>query len=89
MLENLNLTRGSVFSGHLLLALTQAGASREDAYEWVQRNALKAWDEGAELKSAVLADKDIRAHLSEEQIARVFSLETYLRNIDKIFARVF
>lgn len=89
MLENLNLTRGSVFSGQLLLALTQAGTSREDAYEWVQRNALKAWDEGADLKSAVLADKDIRAHLSEEQIARVFSLNTYLRNVDKIFTRVF
>src|SRR2546430_13299385 len=49
MLENLNLTRGSVFSGQLLLALTQAGASREAAYEWVQRNALKAWDEGSDL----------------------------------------
>ena len=89
MLENLDLTRGSVFSGQLLLALTQAGASREDAYEWVQRNALKAWDEGSDLKSAVLNDKDIRAHLSEDQIARVFSLDTYLRNVDKIFARVF
>src|SRR4029078_1267033 len=53
MLENLNLTRGSIFSGQLLLALTQAGASREDAYEWVQRNALKAWDEGQDLKSLV------------------------------------
>jgi len=89
MLENLNLTRGSVFSGQLLLALTQAGASREDAYEWVQRNALRAWDEGTDLKSSVLGDKEIRAHLSEEQIARVFSLDTYLRNVDKIFARVF
>jgi adenylosuccinate lyase len=89
MLENLNLTRGSVFSGQLLLALTQAGASREDAYEWVQRNALKAWDEGGDLKAAVLDDKEIRAHLSEEQIARAFALDTYLRNVDKIFARVF
>ena len=89
MLENLNLTRGSVFSGQLLLALTQAGASREDAYEWVQRNALKAWDEGSDLKATVLDDKEIRAHLSEEQIARAFALDTYLRNVDKIFARVF
>src|SRR3954469_18804038 len=89
MLKNLNATRGLVFSGQLLLALTQAGASREDAYEYVQRNALKAWDEGNDLGSAVLADKDIRAHLSEEQIARVLSLHSYLRNIDKIFARVF
>ena len=89
MLENLNLTRGSIFSGHLLLALTQAGASREQAYEWVQRNALKAWDEGKDLKSLVFADDEITSRLSAEAIERVFSLDTYLRNIDKVFARVF
>jgi adenylosuccinate lyase len=89
MLENLNATRGSIFSGQLLLALTQAGVSREQAYEWTQRNALQAWDEGKELQKLVLADKEIRAHLSEEQIARVFSLDTYLRNVEKVFARVF
>ena len=89
MLENLNLTRGSVFSGQLLLALTQAGVSREQAYEWVQRNALKAWDEGGDLKTLVAADQDITAHLSNGQLDRVFSLETYLRNVDVIFARVF
>jgi adenylosuccinate lyase len=89
MLENLNATRGAIFSGQLLLALTQAGVSREQAYEWTQRNALKAWDEGQELKPLVLADKEIRAHLSEDQIARAFSLDTYLRNVEKVFARVF
>jgi adenylosuccinate lyase len=89
MLENLNATRGSIFSGQLLLALTQAGVSREQAYEWVQRNAMKAWDEGGDLKSLVSADKDIAGHLSPEQIDRVFSLDTYLRNVDAIFARVF
>ena len=89
MLENLNATRGSIFSGQLLLALTQAGVSREQAYEWVQRNALRAWDEGGELKSLASADQDIAAHLSKEQIDRVFSLDTYLRNVDAIFARVF
>lgn len=89
MLENLNATRGSIFSGQLLLALTQAGVSREQAYEWTQRNALKAWDEGGELQTLVLADKEIRAHLSEDQISRVFSLDTYLRNVEKVFARVF
>ena len=89
MLENLNATRGSLFSGQLLLALTQAGVSREQAYEWTQRNALKAWDEGAELQPLILADKEIRAHLSEDQIARAFSLDTYLRNVEKVFARVF
>jgi adenylosuccinate lyase len=89
MLENLNLTRGLIFSGQLLLVLTQSGVAREEAYEWVQRNAMKTWDEGGDFHSLVSADKEIRAHLSEEQIARVFSLETYLRNVDKIFARVF
>src|SRR5713101_1117908 len=89
MLENLNATRGLIFSGQLLLALTQAGVSREQAYEWVQRDALKAWDEGGELKSLVAADKDIAGRLSAEEIDRVFSLETYLRNVDAVFARVF
>jgi len=89
MLENLKATRGALFSGQLLLALTQAGVSREQAYEWTQRNALKAWDEGIELQPLILADKEIRAHLSEDQIARAFSLDTYLRNVEKVFARVF
>ena len=89
MLENLNATHGSIFSGQLLLALTQAGASREDAYEWVQRNAMKAWDEGEDLKTLVSSDKEITALLSAAEIDRVFSLDTYLRNVDQIFVRVF
>jgi adenylosuccinate lyase len=89
MLDNLNATRGLIFSGQLLLALTQSGVAREQAYEWVQRNAMKVWDEGGDFQSLVSADKEIRAHLSEDQIARVFSLDTYLRNVDAVFARVF
>src|SRR6266850_150533 len=89
MLENLNATHGSIFSGQLLLALTRAGASREDAYEWVQRNAMKAWDEGKDLKTLVSADKEIAALLSAAEIDRVFSLDTYLRNVGQIFSRVF
>ena len=89
MLENLNATRGSIFSGQLLLALTQAGVSREQAYEWAQRNATKAWDEGGDLKALVAEDKDISGHLSKDQIDRVFSLDTYLRNVEVIFKRVF
>src|SRR5438132_56416 len=89
MLENLQATRGLIFSGQLLLALTHAGVARETAYEWVQRNAMKAWDQGGDFKSLVLADPEIRAHLTVEQIAHVFSVDTYLRNVDKIFARVF
>jgi adenylosuccinate lyase len=89
MLENLNATRGLIFSGQLLLALTQQGVSRETAYEWVQRNAMRVWDEDGDFQELIFADKEIRAHLSAEQIARVFALDTYLRNVDAIFARVF
>jgi adenylosuccinate lyase len=90
MLENLNATRGLVFSGQLLLALTRrGGVSREAAYEWVQRNAMRVWDEGGDFHEYVAADADIGAHLSPEEIDRVFSLDTYLRNVDAIFARVF
>ena len=89
MLENLNATGGLVFSQQLLLALTQSGVAREQSYEWVQRNSMKVWDEGGTLCERALADPDISAHLSREQIERVFSLDTYTRNVDKIFARVF
>jgi adenylosuccinate lyase len=89
MLENLNATRGLIFSGQLLLALTQKGVARETAYDWVQRNAMKVWDEHADFESLVKGDSDIGKHLSGEEIERVFSLKTYLRNVDAIFARVF
>lgn len=89
MLANLNITRGLVFSGQLLLALTQKGVSREDAYSWTQRNAMKVWDEGGEYAELVKSDADISSRLSQEEIARVFDLQHYLRNVDKVFARVF
>jgi adenylosuccinate lyase len=89
MLENLNATRGLVFSGQLLLALTQAGVSREQAYEWTQRNAMLTWDEGGDFRTRVLADTDITARLSREQVEKAFALDTYLRNVDQVFARVF
>ena len=89
MLKNLNLTRGLVFSGQLMLALTQKGVSREDAYVYTQRNAMKVWDEGGDYKELVTKDADISSQLSEEEIARVFDLTHYLRNVDKVFARVF
>src|ERR1700687_1105392 len=82
MLENLNATRGLIFSGQLLLALTQAGVARETAYEWVQRNAMKVWDEGKDFHSLVSADQDIAAHLPKTQVDAVFSLDTYLRNVE-------
>ena len=89
MLKNLGLTRGLVFSGQLLLALTQKGVSREDAYCWTQRNAMKIWDEGGDYETLVKSDADISSHLSQEEIARVFDLKHYLRNVDQVFDRVF
>ncbi|HEX8287578.1 MAG TPA: adenylosuccinate lyase [Pyrinomonadaceae bacterium] len=89
MLKNLNLTRGLVFSGQLLLALTQKGVSREDAYILTQRNAMKVWDEGGEYRDLVLNDQEIRAKLSAEEIEKVFDIKHYLRNVDKVFTRVF
>jgi adenylosuccinate lyase len=89
MLSNLAATRGLVYSGQLLLALTRAGASRERAYEWVQRNAMRTWDEGGEFRAHVLADPDISGLLTAEEVARVLSPEPYLRNVPVVFARVF
>jgi adenylosuccinate lyase len=89
MLKNIELTRGLTFSGQLMLALTQKGISREDAYVFTQRNAMKVWDEGGDYKELAMNDADISLHLSSEEIARVFDLNHYLRNIDKVFERVF
>ncbi|MEQ1604245.1 MAG: adenylosuccinate lyase [Pyrinomonadaceae bacterium] len=89
MLKNLDLTKGLVFSGQLMLVLTQKGVSREDAYAWTQRNAMKVWDEGGDYPELVKKDADISSHLSAEEIARVFDLKHYLRNVEKVFERVF
>jgi adenylosuccinate lyase len=89
MLKNLNATGGLVFSGQLMLALTQKGISREEAYVWTQRNAMKVWDEGGNYHELVTKDADISSHLSNEEIDRVFDLTHYLRNVEKVFERVF
>jgi len=89
MLKNLDLTRGLVFSGQLMLALTQKGVTREDAYAWTQRNAMKVWDEGGNYADLINNDADVTGRLSPDEIARVFDLKHYLRNVDKVFDRVF
>jgi adenylosuccinate lyase len=89
MLENLNATRGLIFSGQLLLALTNKGLLRETAYDWVQRNAMKVCDENRDFFELVQADSDIRQHLSEAEIKQAFSLDHYLRNVPLVFERVF
>ncbi|MGO9258124.1 MAG: adenylosuccinate lyase [Bryobacteraceae bacterium] len=89
MLRNLEMTRGLVFSGQLLLDLAAAGMLRERAYRIVQAHAMRAWEEEGDFRAAIEADPEIRAVLSEAQIAEAFSLERQLRNVDRIFARVF
>ncbi len=86
---NLESTGGLVFSGQLLLDLVEHGVSREDAYRMVQRHARHAWKEGLNFRELVLKDKEITKRVPREQIERAFDLKRQLRNIDKIFARVF
>ena len=87
MMENLELTRGTVFSGHLLLALVDKGISREDAYQLVQQHALAAWEGGATLQERVQGDPVVSKALSDEEISEVFSLKRHLREVDRILTR--
>jgi adenylosuccinate lyase len=89
MLRNLELGKGLVFSGQLLLELTAKGMRREDAYRVVQGHAMEAWRAEGDFKQRVLDDAEIRAVLSEKEIEDVFRLERYLTHTDAVFARVF
>ena len=89
MRENLERSRGVVFSGTVLLELARRGVSREQAYEWVQRNAMRAFHEQRDFKELLLADRDLMGVLSAEEIQRAFDLKEQLRNVDRIFERVF
>jgi adenylosuccinate lyase len=89
MRHNADLTRGLVFSGQLLLDLAAAGMLREKAYRIVQTHAMKAWEEEGDFRAAIENDPEIRAVLSPDQIARSFSLDRQLTNVDRIFKRVF
>ena len=72
-----------------LLALTQAGVSREDAYRLVQRNAMKVWEEGKDFKTELLGDAEVTAALSNQEIEEKFDLGYHTKHVDTIFARVF
>ncbi len=89
MRRNLEITKGLVFSGQLLLDLAAAGMLREQAYRIVQSEAMKAWNEEGDFRAAIEAHPEVRAHLSGEQIAHAFSVERQLRNVEAVFARVF
>ena len=89
MIRNMNKFRGLVMSQRVLLALTQAGVSREDAYRLVQRNAMKVWEEGKDFKTELLADPEVTAALSPAEIEEKFDLAYHTKHVDTIFARVF
>jgi len=89
MLKNMNKFRGLVMSQRVLLALTQAGASREDAYKMVQRNAMKVWEQNEDFQVELLSDKEVRSFLTEEDIRKKFDLRYHTKNVEKIFQRVF
>jgi adenylosuccinate lyase len=88
MQRNLHATHGVIFSQQVLLALAQAGASREAAYDMVQRNAMRAWEEGEEFKTLLLQDPEVRAVLGEDEIETCFDLGYHLRHVEEIFRRV-
>ena len=85
MLENLGRSRGVVFSGTILLELARRGLSRERAYELVQRNAMRAFDEQRDFKALLLADADVTSVLPAEEIEKAFDLDVQLRNVDVVF----
>jgi adenylosuccinate lyase len=89
MIANMEKFRGLVHSQRVLLALTQAGVSREDAYRLVQRNAMKVWEEGKDFKAELLADPEVTAALSPAQIEEKFDLGYHTKHVDTIFRRVF
>jgi adenylosuccinate lyase len=89
MRQNLERSRGVIFSGQVLLELARRGVTREQAYEWVQRNAMRSFDEQRDFKQLLLADPDVGTVLTPAEIERAFDLDEQLRNVDVIFNRVF
>ena len=89
MMKNMNKFQGLIMSQRVLLALTQAGLSREDAYKLVQRNAMKVWEEGKDFKTELKNDPEVKKVLANEEIDEQFDLEYHTKHVDTIFQRVF
>lgn len=90
MLRNMDKSKGLYFSSKVLVALVEKGLSRDEAYDIVQRNALKSWDtEGLMFKDALLSDPDVMSKLSKDEIDNIFKVEKFLENVDYIYRRVF
>jgi adenylosuccinate lyase len=88
-MDNMNKFPGLVMSQRVLLALTQAGVSREDAYAMVQRNALKVWEERTDFQEELLGDADVVAALGADEIKEKFDMAYHTKHVDTIFKRVF
>jgi adenylosuccinate lyase len=89
MRENLNRLKGLIYSQQILLKLSSIGLGRQEAYELVQRNALKVWETGKQFKALLMEDPEIRKHLSESEMEELFSLDYHLKHVDAVFERVF
>jgi adenylosuccinate lyase len=88
MLKNLNKTGGLIFSQEVLLALIKKGATREDAYAMVQRNAMQVWEEQLDFKTLLKGDSEIMSLLDENEIDNLFDLNKVMININKIYKRL-
>jgi adenylosuccinate lyase len=89
MRKNLDRLGGLIHSQRVMLALTQKGMAREEAYAVVQRNAMRAWKGEADFFSSLVADKDVRKHLNEAELKESFDLAHHFKHVDTIFERVF
>ena len=89
MQANLDKLGGLVHSQQVLLALTQKGVSRENAYVYVQRNAMKIWAEGGSYLDKLKSDEDVSAHLTDQELDALFDLDQHFQHVDTIFKRVF
>ena len=89
MIKNMNKFKGLIMSQRVLLALTQAGLSREDAYKLVQRNAMKVWEEGKDFKTELINDPEVSKVLTKDEIDEKFDLAYHTKHVDTIFQRVF
>ena len=89
MIYNLNMTHGVIFSQMVLLALIEKGTTREDAYAVVQNNAMKSWQEGLEFRNLLEKDSTVAKYLQKKELAAIFNVNNFLKNLDFIFNRVF
>lgn len=89
MQRNIDLMKGLPFSGQVLQALNDRGVMRDDAYVWIQRNAMRVWSEGGDFLALLLADADLRRHLGEDELRSTFSIQHQLRHVNAIYRRVF